>query len=67
MDLLSEPFAKVCKDKGLSYKVKKKQFDVLQRLINQENVVAVLPTGSGKSVLYALLPALLDEVRTFPE
>ena len=33
-------------------KLKPQQIDVLQRLANQEDVIAVLPTGYGKSILY---------------
>ena len=62
---LSNLFLKVCQKKQLDFAVKEKQLQIMQHLIEKRNVLAALPTGYGKSVLYAVLPALLDEVRIF--
>ena len=48
--------------KCIPYQLKSQQQDILRHLVDKSNVLAVLPTGYGKSVLYALLPAVMDKV-----
>ena len=45
--------------------LKPKQIEVFEALLQQEEnipIMAVLPTGYGKSVLFTLFPLLMDQV-----
>ena len=42
--------------------LRKEQKAVIAHLLKREDVMAVLPTGYGKTLTYALTPLLLDEV-----
>lgn len=47
--------------KSLGYQsLRQKQLDVIVGIVNGCNVFAVLPTGYGKSLCYAILPKLFD-------
>lgn len=46
----------------LNLKLKPEQTEVLTLLETNKNVMAILPTGFGKSLLYLLPPLMLDEV-----
>ena len=48
---------------GIAYSLRKEQATVLDLLLDKKNVLAVLPTGFGKSVIYALLPSMLHQVK----
>lgn len=45
---------------GLLFEPKDLQVDIILRLINGDNVIALLPTGYGKTLLYQLYPLLPD-------
>ena len=49
-----------------SLTLKEKQAEVLQSLLGHNDTLAVLPTGYGKSLIFALYPLLLDEVHIYP-
>jgi len=50
---------------NLPNSLKLEQKEIIQCILTMKsNVVAVLPTGYGKSIIYTLPPLLLDEVRT---
>lgn len=49
----------------ISFDLKSEQLKVLLATLNQQNAFAVLPTGYGKTMCFALIPLLLDEVNTF--
>lgn len=40
---------------------KPKQVQVFQEILNKKDVVAVLPTGYGKSILFQLLPLIIPK------
>jgi len=42
--------------------LRKEQKDVMVHLLKREDVMAILLTGYGKTLTYALTPLLLDEV-----
>ena len=42
--------------------LKPEQVEALQKLVDNRHVMTILPTGYGKSVIFALLPLILDEV-----
>ena len=42
--------------------MKEKQVDAIVSILNGNNTMCVLPTGYGKSLVFTLLPLLLDEV-----
>ena len=48
---------------NLTFSLKNKQIEVLQNVMEGKNVLAVLPTGYGKSILYALPPLFQNQVR----
>ena len=49
---------------GITYELKAEQKQIIELLTQKQNVFAALPTGYGKSAIYALTPSLLDHVRT---
>jgi hypothetical protein len=61
MDCLSL-FSRVKSSYSWDLDLKKDQEDILNLLIVKQNVMVVLPTGYGKSLLFILTPLLLDEV-----
>jgi len=48
---------------SISYELKAEQVDVINLVLTKKMaIMAILPTGFGKSLLYLLPPLLLDEV-----
>lgn len=45
-----------------TFSLKKEQADILDYLRKKENVLGLLPTSFGKSILYAAQPLLLNQV-----
>ena len=39
------------------------QLEIIKKILNQENILAVMPTGAGKSLCYQL-PALISEFKS---
>lgn len=54
--------SQVLAEKGIEYKLKREQNIIISHLVDKSNVLAVLPTGYGKSVIYTLLPSIMDKV-----
>ncbi|XP_062577985.1 ATP-dependent DNA helicase Q1-like [Saccostrea cucullata] len=48
---------------GIDFSLKEKQLETLKNLWERRDVISVLPTGYGKSVLYQLLPWFLQGER----
>lgn len=46
----------------LGYQLKKEQYEVISSFICGNDVMAVLPTGFGKSLCYACLPFIFDNL-----
>jgi ATP-dependent DNA helicase RecQ len=42
--------------------LKKEQRECLEKVLNNKDVLAVLPTGYGKSLIYQLLPSVYEEM-----
>jgi len=51
---------------GLNFELKKEQIAAVNRILNGVDVLGVLPTGYGKSVIYALLPPCYDLITGKP-
>jgi len=48
---------------GWNLELKNEQVEILELTVNErKNVIAVLPTGFGKSLLFTLPALMLDEV-----
>ena len=47
---------------GIQFDLKAEQHAALDHLLNRRNLLAVFPTGFGKSVLYGILPRMLHKV-----
>jgi len=62
MSSLEELMEKVNSRYGWKIELKREQSDVLRLVLGKKNVIAVLPTGYGKSLLFLLPPLLMDEV-----
>ena len=46
----------------MGFQLKSKQQEILSKLLQQENVLAILPTGYGKSACYGLFIQLSKQV-----
>ena len=46
------------------FELKSEQVECLSNLIKGHHVLALLPTGYGKSMLYTLFPLLVEKVRS---
>ena len=53
----------VVNDLKLSYALKKEQVDAISAVCAGENVLAMLPTGFGKSEIFILPALILNKVR----
>ena len=53
---------KTVEDVGLS-SLKPKQVEAIEAFIAGNDTFVILPTGYGKSVIYAILPKLCDRIR----
>ena len=47
--------------------MKPKQLEVITAVLNGQDVFAVLPTGFGKSLCFAALPFMFDQLRPLDE
>ena len=52
----------VCAQHNCRFSLKQEQREAISHLVNKKDVFVVLPTGFGKSLVYQLLPLVLDEV-----
>jgi len=59
---LNQAFSLVRDQYNINISLKQEQVEILQLLLLKKNVVAILPTGFGKSFLFLLPPLLLDQV-----
>lgn len=59
---LNQAFSLVRDQYNINISLKQEQVEILQLLLLKKNVVAILPTGFGKSLLFLLPPLLLDQV-----
>ena len=63
MTSVTETFDSIKNNYNLHISLKIEQISVLDSLLRNKSVLAVLPTGYGKSVLYAVMPMLLNKVQ----
>ena len=47
---------------NFDFKIKKRQCEIIQSVLQGNDTFAVLPTGYGKSICYVLPPLILDKV-----
>ena len=59
---LEEMFVDIKLKYNLQFNLSDEQRKVLLSLLSKKNTCAIMPTGSGKSALFALLPLILDHV-----
>lgn len=59
---LNHAFSLVKEQYNINFALKPEQVEILQMLLLKKNVMAVLPTGFGKSLLFLMPPLLLDQV-----
>ena len=46
----------------INFVLRNEQHEVINHFLRREDVMAILPTGYGKTLTYTLSPLLLDEV-----
>ena len=46
---------------GIEFNLKDKQLRCLKTVLNGQDCIGILPTGYGKSLIYSLLPDILDQ------
>ena len=44
----------------LAYELKDKQLQCMENIVKGKDTIGLLPTGYGKSLIYTLLPSILD-------
>ena len=59
---IEEAYARVQTKYDFPETLKEEQIQCLDLLTHNEDLLCVLPTGYGKSIIYTLIPLLLDEV-----
>ena len=47
---------------NLEFALKKKQFACIQNIADQRDVMGILPTGYGKTLIYTILPRVLNKI-----
>ena len=60
MDSIPSIFTQVKQKYNLPFELKEKQAEAIEKLICNEDVLCVLPTGFGKSYTYALIAGRLS-------
>ena len=58
---VEEAITRSAEEIGLS--LKPKQLEAIQKFCSGKDVFVSLPTGYGKSVIYAILPSIFDKLR----
>ena len=56
-------FNQIKLEHNLDFDFKTKQSEILELLVEKKSVVATLRTGFGKSLIFMMLPKILDKVR----
>ena len=59
---LSNALEEAVKDLGFD-KLKPKQSEAIESFVSGKDVFVSLPTGYGKSIIYAILPTLFDKLK----
>ena len=54
---------KIIQQLNTEYRIKPKQFQAIENVVNGKDTLAILPTSYGKSVIYQLLPSLFRELK----
>lgn len=54
---------KIIQQLNTEYKIKPKQFQAIENVVNGKDTLAILPTSYGKSLIYQLLPSLFRELK----
>ena len=62
MDGVYQLFDKIKQAIGIPYNLKPEQCKILQLLLDSKNVLGILPTGFGKSVIYVAFIAMTKKV-----
>ena len=57
-----EKVPKVLTEHNFSVELKSEQMEIISAIMDGKDVFAQLPTGYGKSLIYTLLPLLMDEI-----
>ena len=57
-------FNEIKSEHNLDFNLKSEQSEIMELLVEKKSVVATLRTGFGKSLIFMMLPKILDKVRT---
>ena len=60
--MAEEAIEYACQKAGLKFKLKKEQKQCILDIISEKDVFALLPTGFGKTTIYALLPFVYEKL-----
>jgi superfamily II DNA helicase RecQ len=61
MEKFKEAVIKATTEAGITFQLKDKQIECLKNVVLGRDSVGILPTGYGKTLIYTLLPSILDE------
>ena len=62
MQLLLQEAINFAKTNSTHIELKEEQKEAVRNIVNGRDVIAVLPTGFGKSLIYQLLPSMFDYI-----
>ena len=60
IDQINEAIAEVCV--SFDYELRQEQTEAIRTIVSGKNCIVTLPTGFGKSEIYALAPLVMDRV-----
>jgi len=59
---IEEIFQAVKGQYNMQFDLKAEQIEIVKSVIEKESVIAILPTGFGKTLTYVVPPLILDQV-----
>ena len=62
---MEDDIKRILQDEQFHLQLKSEQKEIIQKVLERKDSMAVLPTGFRKSMCYVLPPLILDKVRSY--